>query len=500
MKKRSLYTILSATLCAGLALSALVAPVSPVLAKDNKAKETVDLGKVMIEKKDELTDNLRNALAVKESADKDETVYVITDPSGNASKVIVSDRIKNAEGKDTVTRSDSDKALPVSMKISYTLDGKEIDPAALAGKSGHVKMTVEYKNDLKTIVNVNGKNMETKVPFAAVSVFLLNTGFKNVTVTRGSVSSDGTRTFVCCLAFPGLENSLKGISEDADRVVVEADVEDFKLLTTVTVVTDEIFRGLDSDSRGDREEIGRKFDKLESDCTALVQGTATLADALGQLSDGTTKLNAAVGQLDAGAKQLTSNNGALVGGSEQIFASVLKTAYTSLNAAGVTVPELTSTNYATVLNGTISALNAKLAQIPAGTDTYVKVATGVATVKAVKEQLDSVNAFCTGLKTYTEGVTALETNLAKLSSEVEKLDASVKQIRDGAVTLSDAVENADLTGIASGVRETVAVLENSTDTLHAMFCAADSYSTFSGLDSDRTGTVRFVYRTGSIGE
>ncbi len=519
MNKRHLKAM-AVVLSAGLVLSLAATPA--YLVKAGNTNEKNDIGKVVEEKKEELTKTLKNALNSKETPDKDETVYVIANSDGSAQRVIVSDRLTNtkelnelrdyselrdirnvkgkesftrdgenltwkAEGKEIVYRGETDKALPVDMQITYALDGREIAPADLAGKSGHVTMTCVFRD-------------REKAPFAAVTVLLLNNGnFKNVTVSRGSVSSDGTRTTVCGIAFPGFENYTKSI-EDAGKLVIECDAENFKLLTSLTVVTDEVFRGISVDTSDHRNQLDGRMAKLEKDCTELVQGTAALASAMEELSAGTTKLDVAVGQLDAGAKQLASKNGALVAGSTQIFGSILKTAYQSLVAAGVTIPELTVENYAAVLDGTVKQMTAQLQNIPSGTAAYTKVQTGIGTVKAVKAQLDSVNAFCTGVKDYTDGVALLGANLTKLSEEVDKLDAAVKQIRDGAVKLSDSINAADLTGLTAQIAEAAKKLEASTDDLHALLKAADEYNNFAGLAKGSTGTVRFVYRTASIGE
>ena len=110
--------------------------------------------------------------ASESTADKEETVYVKTDANGEEKTVIVSDWLKNfsgeakikdatdltdvenvremrhtneakrtvlhgnANGKDIYYQGTSDKNLPVSMKVTYYLDGKEISPKKLVGKSG----------------------------------------------------------------------------------------------------------------------------------------------------------------------------------------------------------------------------------------------------------------------------------------------------------------------------------------------------------------------------
>ena len=51
----------------------------------------------------------------------------------------------------------SNGQLPVDVKITYYLDGQEIAPENLAGKSGKVKIRFDYTNNSKKTVKVNGK-------------------------------------------------------------------------------------------------------------------------------------------------------------------------------------------------------------------------------------------------------------------------------------------------------------------------------------------------------
>ena len=126
-------------------------------------------------------------------AGKVETVYVTADASGSVNDVIVSEWLKNAtasseltdttelkdivnvkgdesftengdgtvtwnaDGSDIYYQGTTDKELPVDMKITYTLDGKEISPADLAGKSGKVTIRFEYENKAKQTVDVDGE-------------------------------------------------------------------------------------------------------------------------------------------------------------------------------------------------------------------------------------------------------------------------------------------------------------------------------------------------------
>lgn len=138
---------------------------------------------------DDIADKLMDSVSLKDNdADKDESVYLISDANGNVNKTIVVDHLKNKDKKDTLEDASNlsdienvkgkekftqsgDKLTwqaggkdiyyqgtateepPVTQKVTYYLDGKEISPEDLAGKSGKVKIRFDYKNTTPTSRN-----------------------------------------------------------------------------------------------------------------------------------------------------------------------------------------------------------------------------------------------------------------------------------------------------------------------------------------------------------
>ena len=79
----------------------------------------------------------------------------------------------------------------------YYLDGKEMKPSELKGKSGHLKITVDYKNNEKKNVSVDGKDTEVCTPFVMMTGMILpNETFSNVTIDNGKIISDGNKNIV----------------------------------------------------------------------------------------------------------------------------------------------------------------------------------------------------------------------------------------------------------------------------------------------------------------
>ena len=177
--------------------------------------------------------------------DKTETVYVDANADGSVKKITVKDwlrrngdgeiidffnlkDIKNTEGDEEYTQNadgtitwenkgedisyegTSNQQLPVTTKVTYYLDGKEIKPEDLAGKSGKVKIRFDYTNNESRTVNIDGKDVGVKVPFLAASMLMLpGDKFKNVKVSGGKVMADQDQSIVIGTAFPGLADSLE---------------------------------------------------------------------------------------------------------------------------------------------------------------------------------------------------------------------------------------------------------------------------------------------------
>ena len=177
------------------------------------------------------------------TVDKEETVYVVADPDGTPNEVIVSDWLKNhsgaatledvsdlkdienvkgdetftqsgnkvtwqADGNDIFYQGTSESELPVTQKLTYYLDGKEVTPEELAGKSGEVTIRFDYTNNQKVTEKIDGKDEDIYVPFMAVSGMILGDEFSDIEVENGKVISDGSNNVVVGYALPGLKESL----------------------------------------------------------------------------------------------------------------------------------------------------------------------------------------------------------------------------------------------------------------------------------------------------
>lgn len=384
------------------------------LAGDDKASDT-DATTIM--NTDDLADQLADNVNLKEKdVDKDETVYVFAKANGDVDNILVNETLKNRDksdkiedttdlkdivnvkGDETFTQNGNkitwdaagneisyqgttDKQLPVSVKATYYLDGNEISPEDLAGKSGKVKIRLDYTSNEKVTKEVNGKEEDISVPFVAVSGMVLGDNFTNIQVTNGKYLAQGESNIVVGYAVPGLDSGVKDAAKDLDTeipdyVEVSADVTDFSLDMTVTMLVN----GSEMDYSGDLDltDLDKLTDSLSSAGNQLATGSGDLSDGATQVSDGAGTLadkmgdlTTGAGSLKAGMETLSSSSGDLASGvavidqSAQSIANGINTLDTAVNT------KMTDAEKAAVAQQAASQVSASVeAQFAAGTDTY----------------------------------------------------------------------------------------------------------------------------------
>lgn len=412
---------------------------------------------------DDIADKLMDSVSLKDNdADKDESVYLISDANGNVNKTIVVDHLKNKDKKDTLEDASNlsdienvkgkekftqsgDKLTwqaggkdiyyqgtateepPVTQKVTYYLDGKEISPEDLAGKSGKIKIRFDYTNTTSYTETVNGEKQTVSVPFAAITGLVLGDGFENIEVTNGKAEVSDSSSVVLGYALPGLKDSL-GIKDgdlDGDVNIPEymemtADVENFSMPAAMTFVvnaSDYVSTdGIDTSDLDDMiNDLKDASTQLQDGSKTLAEGTDTLADGLSTLQSKLGTFASGVGTLQSGLKTYTDGVSTLSGG---------------LNTLGNSTGALVSG---------ADKLNSGAGQL----------ASGSATLKD-------------GLKTYTDGASQLNTGLNQLNDNTGSLATGVTSLNDGAKTLSDGI-NAANKG-AAGVSAGAAQLKTSIDT------------------------------------
>lgn len=422
---------------------------------------------------------------------KEETVYVNADATGNSDEVTVSDwlknsgsvsgnltdesilkEIKNVKGDETFTENGdqltwntagediyyqgtTDKELPVSVKLTYFLDGKEVKPDELKGKSGQLKIQVQYTDNEKKTVTVDGKEEEVYTPFIMMTGMILpNETFSNVTIDNGKVISDGSRNIVVGFGMPGLKDSLdldeETTKEAEDKGVtipenfeMEADVTDFTMSSTFTVALTDLLDDMDMDNIIDVDSLKDSLNELEDAALELVSGSGTLADGASTLADGVSSYTAGADELNAGIQKYLGSNGELNGSVTEYVNGVGKvvkgvkdyTSGTNALANGVTSYVVGEQKIAAGA-AQLSQLSKGLEQVQTAVDTLSKAADGKG--EATDDLVIAANQLAAGTKQLqavlgSEEVTALLTQVNgmvttgnELISATESLSASLQ--------------------------------------------------------------------------
>ena len=209
----------------------------------------------------------------------------------------------------------TEAALPVTTRVTYYLDGAEVKPDDLAGKSGHLRIRFDYTNHTRETVTVDGEDYTVSVPFTAVTALVLDGDkFTNVEANNGKVMDLDGQTAVLGTTMPGLADSLrldefeplKG-TEIPAYFEVSADVTDFSLDFTATILTPSALDDLDLGDLDDMsgwDDLTDALDELSDAADALSEGTGALADGVQALYDGFDQYATGVKSVNEGAEAL----------------------------------------------------------------------------------------------------------------------------------------------------------------------------------------------------
>ena len=361
--------------------------------------------------------------AGKSSFSKSETVYAVMNGDGSIKSTTVSEHLYSASGLANVTdkttltdiqntesdaeftqngeelvwntndtdvyyKGNTDKALPIDVKVTYALDGQEAALEDIIGKSGHLTVTVNLKNnETGTVnVNVNGKDRTIVTPLITAVGVILGGDASNVTAEHGMIESAAKSSVAAFVTLPGVKDSLSGLLPDEvdsiedylqDTVTVEADVEDFTCpqvmvacaTSTAALGTSNVF---DLSSINDLtdgiNQLNDAMSQLMDGASQLVDGTSQLANGVLALLDGANTLNNGAAALDDGLGQLTNgldtlsaNNAALNAGAQQVADGVLASANKTLKEGGLIDEDMTWSNYEAVIDNILTMNDKTLA-------------------------------------------------------------------------------------------------------------------------------------------
>ena len=345
--------------------------------------------------------------------DKEESVYVLTDAYGTPTEITVTTGLKNPgpdaeltdvttltdivnkEGDETYTKqadgsilwenygsdihyegkADTSSELPLTVTVTYFLDGKEVGADELAGASGNIKIRFDYKNNTQE----NG----SITPFAAITGLMLSEdNAHNITVTNGASRYMDGEYLVYGFALPGVTaaldlDTMELTKEEEidlhDFMEVSFEAEDFELDFTATMVSNGLLEEKDYD---------KVIDKLDE-----------LTDKLEDTTDQVKDLKSKISKLKNGGEKLRSGADSLYQGLSQVNAALAQAAQADPSLAG--------------LAASVSQLTDGSKQLADGVSTYTK---------GVEKACDSIDDSSSSNTDDTEKKQELQSLTEKLKS------------------------------------------------------------------------------------
>lgn len=492
---------------------------------------------------------------------KDETVYSNMNSKGENYKTIVTTRLENTEDEkilkdltnllnientngeekhkqegetliweadtnDIYYKGETNQELPVELKIKYELDEKEIQPEEVAGKTGKVKITIEFKNKDEHKINVNGKEEIMYTPFViACGTHINNEKNKNIEVKNGKTIDDGSKTMIVGLAFPGMQESLnldKNKLEIPEAIEITMEATEFEMNNIISVITPKIIEETDLKLFNELDKIYNQVETLQSASKAIETGAKTLEEgtseysakseefnnAINEFSKGMNSANTNYKTINSGIEELNSKTGNLQSGSKQLSDGLSQTVNgvnqmkAGLNNSSSKIPTLVEgtekvsnglkqLNQNITLTDNTETLNNIKTQITKDKETIKQLTTQSKKIQEtlqtnelseeieqiLKNQLQSNKEAITNLTydyNYLENIltnlvqtnkqmTVLKENITILSTGADQINEGVKTLTENVSTLTAGLET--LSGTAEQLSKGATTLYNGTKQL-----------------------------------
>lgn len=469
---------------------------------------------------------------------KQESVYVNAKADGSVSKVTVANwlkgadevngtikdetnlsNIKNVKGDETFTQNgnsvewaangndiyyqgESSQELPVDLKVTYKLDGKEMAAKEMLGKSGKVEIHVAYTNKSKQTKMIDGKETTIYTPFVMVTGMVLSSDvFDNIEVDHGRVINDGSNNMVVGLGVPGMAESLD-LDEDVagdipDEFTVTADVKDFSMGNTFTFGSASLLNELDLDEMEELDELEEKLDDLTEAAGELVDGSDKLADNMSLFAEKMGELKSSVKEFKKdGVDELAKGIGKLAKGSPELVKGVNE--YTT----GVTSFAKGTSSYvdgAKQITDGCTQLYTKVKDMPgqiASFDNGLRTYTGNVDKMGKKENVDKLKG---GAKAVSDGITTLNTSLAELEKSYSTTDKLLQGLKSSG---ADATLVAQLESVLQVQKESIQKLKAGTSAESELKQGASAVSTNVNTVMDGLGqlSAKSAELTGASGK
>ena len=356
-------------------------------------------------------------------------------------------------------------ALPWVVKLTYTLDGAEISPDELGGKSGNLAIRLQVSRSLDCTGDFFDK-------YALQVTMSLDTDLaRNISAPGATVANVGSKKQLSYILLPGADSD----------VTVTADVTDF-VMDAVSLNGVRLNLNIDL---GDMDIKGM----LEQ----LQDGSIRLDDGANALADG-------IAQVQAGIDTLNRNSASLTGGSAQVRAALIQM-QTALNGISASTDELnTLLNASTQIKDGIAQLDEGAAQLEqqVSFDAYKAIlkengldldAVKDGNAKAI-EQLQGMVWMMPQLKDVILLLQGSTANIDAMQTYLDTVNGGIAQLHEGSSTLNNSYGEFDagvrqLADVLTGMLGNLSVLTDGVNQLASQYAQLDD-----GLNAYTAGVAQ----------
>lgn len=491
---------------------------------------------------------------------KDETVYVIMDADSAEQERVVNEWLRNPEELDTIEdisklkdiRNTSGKEtfeqdgkhivwasggndikysgttsrdLPVTVEVSYYLDGEYVTASEIAGQSGEVEIHFDYGINVRDKVVYDGKGYDLTHPYIMASGLMLdNEHFTDIEVSNGRVINESGSAICLGIALPGLQDDL-ALSTDVidlpESVVIKAKTDSFRIDGTYTVALTGLLNGMDvgtGDVADKLDELESALGKLSKASSKLVKGSKKLVKGADKLASGTDDLSDGTSKLKKGSKTLTKGISKLKMGSKQLASGTekikkgAKSAEKGVDKLSDGLDEISShseelndgteTLEENIFDLATEQLQQKLVEAGLSPEEAALFTLEPSTYKLVfktlrqvapehteefdeaEQMLDNLEEYVNGVKQYTESVDEAAEGAGKISSGMKELTKGAESADNGAEKIFGGLST--LSGKLPQLKKGINQLSNGAG---AIDNGADSLA--SGADELKDGIIKF---------
>lgn len=406
---------------------------------------------------------------------------------------------------------DTATALPWLVKLTYTLDGAEIAPEELGGKSGALTIRLQVSRN----PDCTGDFFDQ---YALQVTMTLDTDrAQNIVADGATMANVGSNKQLSYILLPG---------SDSD-VTVTADVTDFAMnAISLNGVKLRLNLGLDG------ADLTGMLDRLQSGSVQLDDGANALADGIAQVQAGLDTLNGVSASTDQlttlldASTQIQNGIAQLDAGAAQLDEQVSYDAYKAiLKENGLDLDQLKDGNAKAMeqleqlarvmpqLKDVILLLKGSSANIDA-METYLNtVHDGVAQLHAGSSTLNSqYGQFDAGVRQLANALTGMLGNLSvltdgvnQLASQYGQLDSGLNAYTDGVAQLKAGVQQltdgaVQLTAGTGELRSNVSGIDmgDQLDSLLAGLNGSSEVESFTSAENTDVSAVQFALQTVAI--